>query len=160
MIDFIQQAGNLQRKTMNQEWTKAGFKISTARELLQTDEILDYLVDYSYWANKRTREQMETIIENSLCFGVYKEDKQIGFARVVTDYATFAYLGDVYILPEFQGTGLGKWLMETIVGHPRLQGFRRWILATRDAHTLYGKYGFTELEHPERWMEKAAPDAY
>jgi GNAT superfamily N-acetyltransferase len=79
---------------------------------------------------------------------------------VVTDYATFAYLGDVYILNEFRGQGLSKWLMETIVNHPDLQGFRRWVLATKDAHTLYEKYGFTPLKHPARWMEKAAPDAY
>jgi GNAT superfamily N-acetyltransferase len=95
-----------------------------------------------------------------LPFGVYSGENQIGFARVVTDYATFAYLGDVYILEEFRGRGLSKWLMETIVDHPDLQGFRRWVLATRDAHTLYEKYGFTPLKHPQRWMEKAAPDAY
>ena len=79
---------------------------------------------------------------------------------MVTDYATFAYLGDVYILEEFRGLGLSKWLMETIVNHPELQGFRRWILATKDAHTLYEKFGFHGLVHPERWMEKPAPNAY
>ncbi len=139
---------------------KDEFIITTKREDLQVEAILDYLVNQSYWAKNRTLEQMETVIKNSLCFGVYKDEKQIGFARVVTDFATFAYLGDVYILDEFQGNGLGKWLMEVIVEHPDLQGFRRWILATFDAHTLYEKYGFTELKHPERWMEKAAPDAY
>jgi len=118
------------------------------------------LVNYSYWAKNRTPEQMAKIIENSLCFGLYKNEMQIGFARVVTDYATFAYLGDVYILGKFQGNGLGKWLMDLVIEHPDLQGFRRWVLATRDAHTLYEKYGFTDLKHPERWMELAAPDAY
>jgi GNAT superfamily N-acetyltransferase len=142
------------------KWRKDEFTITTNRKDLQVEVILEYLVNQSYWAKTRTRLQLETVIENSLCFGVYKGEKQIGFARVVTDYATFAYLGDVYILPEFQGEGLGKWLMETVVNHPELQGFRRWVLATRDAHRLYEKYGFTELKHPERWMEKAAPDAY
>jgi GNAT superfamily N-acetyltransferase len=142
------------------EWQKGEFTISTDRDRLQTDAIHKFLSEESYWANKRTREQTETAIKNSLPFGVYSGENQIGFARVVTDYATFAYLGDVYILEEFRGRGLSKWLMETIVDHPDLQGFRRWILATRDAHTLYEKYGFTPLKHPQRWMEKAAPDAY
>lgn len=142
------------------EWQKGEYKISTDNDLLQMDAILDYLVNRSYWAKDRTAEQMEKIFENSLCFGLYKNERQIGFARVVTDFATFAYLGDVYVLPEFQGEGLGKWLMEIISTHPDLQGFRRWVLATRDAHGLYEKFGFTEFKHPERWMEKAAPGAY
>ncbi len=141
-------------------WRKEEFEIKTDPRDLDIDAIHDYLVNESYWAKTRTRKQLETVIKNSLCFGVYREKTQIGFARVVTDYATFAYLGDVYILPEFQGEGLGKWLMEVVSGHPDLQGFRRWILATKDAHTLYEKFGFSELRHPERWMEKPAPDAY
>ncbi|MCP5496195.1 MAG: GNAT family N-acetyltransferase [Leptospiraceae bacterium] len=144
----------------NLEWQNGEYKIRTNKELLQIDLILDYLVNQSYWAKNRTAEQMQTVIENSLCFGLYRESRQIGFARVVTDFATFAYLGDVYVLPEFQGEGLGKWLIEVVVNHPDLQGFRRWILATRDAHMLYEKYGFTELKHTERWMEKADPNAY
>lgn len=142
------------------ETRREGFLISTDPERLQVGAILEYLVTESYWARNRTRLQLETVIENSLCFGVYDGARQIGFARVVTDYATFAYLGDVYILPAYQRQGLGKWLMEEIVSHPRLQGFRRWVLATRDAHALYEKYGFTDLKHPDRWMERAAPDAY
>ena len=126
----------------NLEWQNGEYKIRTNKELLQIDLILDYLVNQSYWAKNRTAEQMQTVIENSLCFGLYRESRQIGFARVVTDFATFAYLGDVYVLPEFQGEGLGKWLIEVVVNHPDLQGFRRWILATRDAHMLYEKYGF------------------
>ncbi len=145
---------------MNNKWEKGDFVITDDRGDLNTDEILDYLVDQSYWAKDRTREQLETVIEHSLCFGLYRGENQIGFARVVTDFATFAYLGDVYVLPDFQGEGLGKWLMEVISDHPDLQGFRRWVLATRDAHVLYEKYGFTELKHPERWMEKADPNAY
>jgi GNAT superfamily N-acetyltransferase len=95
-----------------------------------------------------------------MCFGLYDGEALIGFARVVTDFSTFAYLGDVFILASRQGKGLGKWMMEVISDHPDLQGFRRWVLATRDAHKLYEKYGFTGLKHPERWMEKAAPNAY
>jgi GNAT superfamily N-acetyltransferase len=144
----------------NHEWQRGEFIISTDRDRLQTDAIHKFLSEESYWAQKRTKEQTERAIKNSLPFGVYKGENQIGFARVVTDYATFAYLGDVYILSEFRGQGLSKWLMETIAGHPDLQGFRRWVLATKDAHTLYEKYGFTPLKHPDRWMEKAAPDAY
>jgi GNAT superfamily N-acetyltransferase len=142
------------------DWQRDEFTISTDRNRLQTDAIHRFLSEESYWGRNRTKEQTEMAIKNSLPFGVYTGENQIGFARVVTDYATFAYLGDVYILEEFRGLGLSKWLMETIVNHPELQGFRRWVLATKDAHTLYEKYGFTPLKHPERWMEKAAPNAY
>ena len=142
------------------EWTRGEFSISTDRTRLQIDVIQKYLTEESYWARTRTREQTETAIKNSLPFGVYKGENLVGFARVVTDYATFAYLGDVFILEDFRGRGLSKWLMEVLINHPDLQGFRRWILATRDAHTLYEKFGFSALKHPDRWMEKAAPDAY
>ena len=141
-------------------WQNGEFTISTDREKLQFDEIHRFLSEESYWARERTREQTLTAIKNSLPFGVYTGENQIGFARVVTDYATFAYLGDVYILEAFRGRGLSKWLMEVIVGHPELQGLRRWILATRDAHSLYERFGFHELVHPQRWMEKPAPNAY
>ena len=141
-------------------WQKDEFTISTERERLQLDAIHKFLSEESYWAKTRTKEQTATAMKNSLPFGVYKGENQIGLARVVTDYATFAYLGDVYILKEFRGRGLSIWLMETIIGHPDLQGFRRWILATADAHALYEKFGFHELVHPERWMEKPAIDAY
>ena len=142
------------------EWQNGEFTISTDRAGLQIDAIHKFLSEQSYWARERTKEQTETAIKNSLPFGVYKGENQIGFARVVTDYATFAYLGDVYILEEFRGLGLSKWLMEVIINHPDLQGFRRWILATKDAHGLYEKFGFTDLRFPERWMEKTAPNAY
>ena len=144
----------------NYEWQNGDFVISTDRKLLQLETIHRFLSEESYWAQERTREQTETAIKNSLPFGVYKGENQIGFARVVTDYATFAYLGDVFILEEFRGSGLSKWLMETIVNHPELQGFRRWLLATKDAHTLYEKFGFAALRFPARWMEKTAPNAY
>ncbi len=139
---------------------KEGLLITTDPGMLRIDTIHEYLSQTSYWAKERTRAQTETAIANSLCFGLYRGSQQLGFARVVTDFATFAYLGDVFILPELQGAGLGKWLMDVVMSHPDLQGFRRWILATRDAHKLYEKYGFTDLKHPERWMEKAAPNAY
>lgn len=145
---------------MHSESQQGEFIISTDRSRLQLNVIHKYLSEESYWARERTVEQTETAIKNSLPFGVYKGENQIGFARVVTDYATFAYLGDVFILPEHQGIGLSKLLMKTIVEHPDLQNLRRWILATRDAHTLYGKFEFAALRHPERWMEKTAPNAY
>jgi GNAT superfamily N-acetyltransferase len=142
------------------KWQKGGFVISTDRNRLQIDAIHRFLSEESYWARERSKEKTITAIKNSLPFGVYTGENQIGFARVVTDYATFAYLGDVYILEEYRGQGLSKWLMDVIIGHPELQNFRRWVLATKDAHTLYEKYGFTALKYPERWMEKAAPNAY
>ena len=142
------------------EVTRDVFLISTDRSRLDIDAIQLFLENDSYWARTRTPEQTRTAIENSICFGVYHGGRQIGFARVVSDRATFAYLGDVYVIGEYRGLGLSKWLMEVIVAHPQLQGLRRWVLATRDAHTLYEKYGFHELVHPERWMERPAPDAY
>lgn len=142
------------------EWERGEFTIRTDVSFLQIDTIHKFLSEESYWAKERTREQTQRAIENSLSFGVYKGEKQIGFARVVTDYSTFAYIGDVFILIEFRGQGLSKWLMEIIVNYPDLQNLRRWILATRDAHALYEKFGFTELKVPERWMEKTAPNAY
>jgi len=119
-----------------------------------------FLSEESYWAKTRTPEQTRTAIENSLCFGVYLDDRQVGFARVVSDSATFAYLGDVFILSEYRAHGLSKKMMEAIVSHPDLQGLRRWLLATRDAHGLYEQFGFSALKFPERWMERTAPDAY
>lgn len=142
------------------EITRGEFSISTDRSRLEIDVIQKFLSEDAYWAKTRTREQTLTAIENSLCFGLYAPDRQIGFARVVSDMATFAYIGDVFVLNEFRGRGLSKWLMETIIAEPRLQGLRRWLLATRDAHGLYEKYDFGPLRAPERWMERTAPDAY
>jgi GNAT superfamily N-acetyltransferase len=142
------------------DWQKNEFTVSTDKSRLQIEVIQKFLTEDSYWANNRTLEQTKTALENSLCFGVYFENRQIGFARVVTDFATFAYLGDVFILTEFRGRGLSKWLMEVMISHPRLQGLRRWILATKDAHGLYSQFGFHGLKFPERWMELPAPNAY
>ena len=141
-------------------WSTSDFTIDTDRSRLDVDSIQSFFENDSYWAQTRTREQTETAIANSICFGLYSAERQIGFARVVSDRATFAYIGDVYVLDEFRGQGLSKWLMETILEHPDLQRLRRWILATRDAHGLYERYGFHELVHPDRWMERPAPDAY
>src|SRR5262249_28232284 len=114
----------------------------------------------SYWAKGIPVETVQRSIAHSLCFAIYHQSQQIGFARVVSDRATFAYLADVFILEPYRGRGLSKWLMECIVGHSELQGLRRWILATRDAQSLYRQYGFTELKAPERWMELHRPDVY
>jgi GNAT superfamily N-acetyltransferase len=142
------------------EWRKNDFVISDDKSLLQIEVIQKFLSDESYWAKTRSLEQTKTAIENSLCFGVYYKEKQIGFARVISDFATFAYIGDVFILQEFRGKGLSKWLMQTMVDYPTLQGLRRWVLATKDAHGLYAQYEFSSLKFPERWMEKTAPNAY
>src|SRR5215208_3339258 len=139
------------------EFKRDDFVISTDTSRLDVEAIQKFLAEDSYWAQDRTPEQTRTAIENSICFGVYDGERQIGFGRVVSDRATFAYVGDVYIISEFRGRGLSKWLMEVIVGHPELQGLRRWVLATRDAHSLYEKVGFMELVHSERWMERPAP---
>ena len=136
------------------------FVISTDKSRLDVDAIHRFMVEDSYWARERTPEQTRTAIDNSICFGVYAGDRQVGFARVVSDCATFAYIGDVYIIHQFRGRGLSKWLMDVIVNYPGLQGLRRWVLATRDAHMLYAKFGFMDLVHPERWMERPAPNAY
>ena len=144
---------------MNQA-SETEFTISTDKGLLDIDRVHGFLANESYWAKNRTPEQTRTAIANSICFGVYYGDRQIGFARVVSDMATFAYLGDVFILDEFRGRGLGKMLMKAILEYPELQGLRRWILATRDAHGLYEQFGFSALKFPERWMELPAKNAY
>jgi GNAT superfamily N-acetyltransferase len=139
---------------------KDEFTISTEKQRLNLDVIHKFLSEDSYWARERSIEQTKTAIENSICFGLYDGDRQIGFARVVSDKATFAYIGDVFVLNEYRGRGLSKWLMQVIVDHPELQGLRRWVLATKDAHGLYEQFEFAQLRYPERWMEKTAPNAY
>jgi len=134
---------------MMQQWQQGEYLISTDKSRLDLAEIHSFLTT-SYWAAGIPMEVVKKSIEHSLAFGVYKGDQQVGFARVITDYATFAYLGDVFILEPFRGQGLSKWLMKVIIAHPELQGLRRWVLLTRDAHGLYEKVGFTELGSPER----------
>ncbi|MBI1213236.1 MAG: GNAT family N-acetyltransferase [Alphaproteobacteria bacterium] len=136
------------------------YEISTDAQRLDLDVIHGFL-STSYWSPGIPREVVERAIANSLCFGVYAQDGgQVGFARLVTDRATFAYLADVFVLEEHRGKGVSKRLMEAIVAHPELQGLRRWTLATRDAHSLYARYGFTPIAKPDRMMERHDPEVY
>jgi GNAT superfamily N-acetyltransferase len=144
------------------EIKKGDYHISTDPSLLDTDVIHSYLSLESYWAMNIPRETVERSIKNSLCFGVYHQQKQIGFTRVITDKATFAYLADVFILQEHRGKGLSKWLMETIHAYPELQGLRRWMLGTKDAHGLYKQFGWIPLDEEacRRFMQKHNKNAY
>jgi GNAT superfamily N-acetyltransferase len=144
---------------MTQEWHRGEYYISTDKSRLDLAVIHDFLTT-SYWAAGIPIETVKKSLEHSLNFGVYKEGEQVGFARVITDYATFAYIGDVFILEDYRGQGLSKWLMQVIADHAELQGLRRWVLLTRDAHGLYRKTGFMEPVNPERYMEKIFPDVY
>ena|SRR5438034_8861090 len=136
------------------DWHRNDYVISTDPERLNLEFIHHFLANTSYWAKGRPLTVLKRAIENSLNFGLYKGPEQLGFARVVTDRATFAWLADVFIIEDYRGKGLSKWLLETIVSHPELQGLRRWVLATKDAHELYRQFGFTQLNDPGRWMEK------
>jgi GNAT superfamily N-acetyltransferase len=159
------------------EYRRGEFLISTDQARLDLELIHNFLTN-CYWAKGIPRDVVARSIEHSLCFGIYDEsgveflslakpvrpgtprNVQIGFARVISDFATIAYLGDVFVLESHRGRGLGKWMMECIVQHPALQSLRRWILLTRDAHELYAKVGFTPLKAPQRYMELHHPDVY
>lgn len=141
------------------EWTRDKFTVTTDRARLDRD-VIERFLGSSYWAENIPRGTVDKSIDNSLCFGLLEENRQIGFARVVTDNATFAFLADVFVLPQHRGAGLGKWLIECVVSHPDLQGLRRWLLGTRDAHGLYRQFGFTPLKRPEIFMEIHNPDVY
>jgi N-acetylglutamate synthase-like GNAT family acetyltransferase len=137
------------------------YEISDDKSRLDLDVIHRYLSEESYWAQGIPHEVVARSIANSLCFGIYEKDgAQVGFARLITDRATYAYLADVFVLASHRGKSLSKRLMETIIAHPELQGLRRWTLATRDAHELYARYGFTAIAKPDRLMERHAPDVY
>ena len=140
-------------------WQKDGFTIITDTSKMDIDVIHGYL-SRSYWAQGIPRTIVEKSMEGSLCFAVLQDNRQVGFARVITDKATFGYLADVFILEEYRGKGLSKWLMEIILGHPELQNFRRFLLSTRDAHGLYRQFGFEDLVSPENWMQVYNPDRY
>ncbi|HEX4951164.1 MAG TPA: GNAT family N-acetyltransferase [Blastocatellia bacterium] len=139
---------------MNYEWQQSDFVISTDPARLDVETVHRFLSNESYWAQGRTKELVERSIANSIPFGIYKGEQQAGFCRVVTDYATFAWLSDVFVLPSFRGLGLSKWMMEVVLSHPELQGLRRWLLGTKDAQELYRKYGFTELSQDIIWMQR------
>jgi GNAT superfamily N-acetyltransferase len=142
------------------EHRRGEFLLSTDPSRLDLDLIHGFLTN-CYWAKGIPRELVARSIEHSLCFGIYdSKGAQVGFARVVSDFATFAYLGDVFVLESHRGRGLSKWMMECIMKHCALENLRRWILATRDAHGLYAQYGFEPLNRPERYMELHCPDVY
>ncbi|MDQ3805710.1 MAG: GNAT family N-acetyltransferase [Acidobacteriota bacterium] len=133
--------------------------MSTERERLDLSVIHRFISVESYWGKGRPPEVMRKAVENSLPFGVYRGDELVGFARVVTDYATFAWLADVFVVEEHRGRGLSKWLMEVILSHPRLQGFRHWVLATKDAHELYRRFGFKVVGERRRYYREPVEDA-
>jgi ribosomal protein S18 acetylase RimI-like enzyme len=172
---------------MVESWERGDYLISTDRSRLDVELIHDFISNQSYWGKGRPLEVVQRALDNSLNFGLYNtsptiregsafslsigsaseplltrglllDSQQVGFARVVTDYSTFAWVADVFVLPEHRGRGLSKWLMEAMLSHPRLQGFRRWVLATKDAHALYARFGFIPMHRPERWMERPDPD--
>ncbi|HEU4931381.1 MAG TPA: GNAT family N-acetyltransferase [Pyrinomonadaceae bacterium] len=144
--------------SVKEHWDRGEYTITTDRSRLDIDLIHDFISNHSYWGKGRAREVVARSIENSMPFGIYQGEQQVGFARIVTDYATFAWVADVFIVPEHRGRGLSKWLMEVILAHPKLQGFRRWVLATKDAQGLYEQFGFIKLHRPERWMERPDPN--
>jgi N-acetylglutamate synthase-like GNAT family acetyltransferase len=136
-----------------------GFLISTDTQRIDLDVVHGFLTE-CYWAKGISKETVARSVKHSLCFGVYKAGKQVGFARVISDFATYAYIGDVFVLKKYRGHGLAKRLMQCIMAHPDLQGMRRWSLVTRDAHGLYSRFGFTALKSPERHMEIHNPNVY
>jgi GNAT superfamily N-acetyltransferase len=141
------------------ESLRGEFAISTNRDALDLDVIHNFLAD-SYWAAGIPRDVVTRSIQNSLRFGIYQQQQQVGFARVISDFATYAYIADVFVVDGFRGRGLGKWLMECIMAYPQLQHLRRWGLATRDAHGLYQQFGFSALTSPERHMERYNQNVY
>jgi GNAT superfamily N-acetyltransferase len=144
---------------MIEEHERGEYVVSTDPARLDARAVHRYLVT-SYWAEGVSFEIVERSLRRSLCFGLYAPEGQVGLARVITDETTFAYLCDVYVLPAHQGRGLGRWLMECVMASPRLQGLRRWMLVTRDAHGLYEQVGFRLPAAPERIMEIARPGMY
>ena len=146
----------------NYNVSKDDYLISTDPSLLDVDVIYNYLSGESYWAKNIPRDVVEKSIANSLCFGLYHHNRQIGFARLITDKATFAYLADVFIISEYRGKGLSKWLTQVIHAHPELQGLRRWVLGTQDAHGLYEQFGWTIFDEDvrKRFMQKHNKNAY
>jgi GNAT superfamily N-acetyltransferase len=145
---------NTRRRTRSQPLSAKKSQITVSTNKRRLDRVLIHrFLTNCYWAKGIPRQTVERSIENSLCFGVYCGNKQVAFARVISDFATYAYIGDVFVIEGFRGRGLGKLLMESIMAHPDLQGLRRWSLVTRDAHGLYAQFGFQPVKSPERHME-------
>ena len=142
------------------EVTFDDYTITTDKSKMVVVAIHDFLSKHSGWSDNIPYDSVKTSIDNSLNFGLFHHDKQIGFARIISDFSTIAYLGDVYVLENYRGQGLSKKLMDTIVNHPNLQGLRRWILLTSTADWLYEKYGFTKVPNPEIYMERFNPNVY
>jgi N-acetylglutamate synthase-like GNAT family acetyltransferase len=136
------------------------YTITTHKNKMDTGAIHDFLSNHSGWSTNISIEKVQTAIENSLNFGLFHKGSQIGYARVISDFATIAYLGDIYILDKYRGQGLSKKLMDAVMKHPNLQGLRRWILLTSTADWLYEKYGFAKLPKPEIYMERYNPEVY
>ena len=141
------------------EWQRGDYEVSTDPARIDIESVHRFLSDEAYWSPGVPQDVVRRAIAGSLVFGLYRGSAQVGLARVVSDRATFAWLCDVYVLEEHRGHGLGKWLMECVKAHPELQGLRRWLLATRDAHGLYEQFGFEPVD-PERFMEIRDPDVY
>ena len=141
------------------EYKKDEYTISTDKTKLQFDVIHGFL-STSYWSPNIPMEIVRRAVEHSTTFGIYKAENQVGYARIISDYATFAYLADVFVLESERGKGISKWLMECITQQADLQGLRRWMLATRDAHGLYAQFGFTPLDNPDIMMQIARPKIY
>lgn len=142
------------------QWTRGDYTIQTELSATNVEQIHHYLSTQAYWSLGIPKVVVEKAFANSLAFGIFQGEALVGWARVVTDRATFAYLADVYVLESYRGQGLSKWLIECIFQHPELQGLRRWMLATQDAHGLYAQYSFKPIAAPERWMERHNPDVY
>ncbi|HEX5871833.1 MAG TPA: GNAT family N-acetyltransferase [Longimicrobium sp.] len=135
-------------------------RLSTLTDEMDVDAIHAYLGGESYWARGIPREVVARAVHHSVCAGIFDGAAQVAFGRAVTDRATFAYLADVYVLEPYRGRGLSRWMMEALTAHPELQGLRRWMLMTQDAHGLYTMFGFAPLAHPERAMERTHPGIY
>lgn len=144
---------------MTCEARQGPFLVSDDRARLDLGVIHGFLRT-AYWSMDVPEDVVKRAIEGSLCFGLFEHDRQVGFARAITDRATYAYLADVFVLPSHRGRGLARWLMECVMAHPDLQGLRRFSLVTRDAHALYRPFGFEALSQPDRYMERFAPDVY
>lgn len=139
---------------------KGEFTLSTERNKMDDAAIHDFLSNHAYWCRNISLDKLQKAMDHSINFGIFYQGRQAAYARIISDCTTIAYLGDVFVHPDFRGQGLSKWMMEKIMSHPELQGLRRWILLTKDAHELYQKYGWSPIASPEKWMEIHNPDVY